>query len=163
MKTMIARIGMPFLLVVFSVAGWGQEYTKLERSKILHFDNESLQEEVKIDVPEEYNYFRIKIQGRFNKGDVLVEWFDPSGELMRDFTIKSGSKGAGEGELQKAGAVAGEMEKAFRDPETGTWVVRVTADHAEGQLRVYSLLISNPRTHLMELEQIEKDTDAHIK
>lgn len=163
MKTLIKKTAaIIILLAIVITVSSGQEYIRLERSKTLQLSKKSEKTEVIIKVTGDYNYVRIKVQGQVHKGDILVELIDPAGEVRRDFTIKTGSAAAQGISLGAKGYVAGEMEKAYRDPENGNWLVRVTPEDAEGQLKVYSLLIYNPRTNLIELEQIEKDTDAHI-
>jgi len=163
MKKLIRNAALPvMMLMAVSVTSSGQEYIKLERSKTLHLDNNSEKTEMPIKVTVEYNYLRVKIQGQIHKGDILIELIDPDGEVQRDFKIEAGSAAAEGIDLGDKGYVASEIEKSYREPERGNWTVRIRAENATGQVRIYSLQIYNPRTNLIELEQIEKDTDEHI-
>lgn len=163
MKTLIKNAAcLIILLLAVSAISSGQEYIKLERSKILHLDNNSENTEVIVRVSNEYNYLRVKIQGQVHKGDILVEFIDPNGEIRRDFKIEAGSAAAEGISLGDKGYVASETEKSYRNPEKGAWIVRLTPENSTGKLRIYSLQIYNPRTDLIELEQIEADTNEHI-
>ena len=164
MKTLIKNAAcLIILLLTANFTGFGQEYIKLERSMILPHDLQSKIDGVLIKVSDEYNYLKVKVQGQVNKGDILVELVDPEGEVRRNFTLKTSSAAIEGIDLGEKGYVAGEMEKSYRNPPTGNWLVRVTYNpEANGKIKVNSLLIYNPRADLIELEQIEKDTDEHI-
>ena len=151
------------LLLGVSVTSSGQEYIKLERSKTLQLSNESSENEIIVKVTDEYNYLRIKTEGEFTKGSILIELIDPSGNISRNFTIDAGNNDSAKVRPDRMGAVSGQMQKAFRNPDKGNWLVRITPGEATGNLRIYSIEIYNPRTDLIELEQIEKDTDEHIR
>jgi len=164
MKTLMKiSVCLIVLLLAVNFNSFGQEYIKLEKSEILPLDHSNKIETWLIKVSDEYNYFKVKIQGQVHKGDILVELVDPDGELKRDFTLKAGSAAKEGIDLGEKGYVAGEMEKSYRNPKTGNWFVRVTYNpESNAKLKIYNLLIYNPRTNLIELEQIEKDTDEHI-
>ncbi|MBN1388596.1 MAG: hypothetical protein JW965_09135 [Bacteroidales bacterium] len=163
MKTLIKNaVCLIILLTAVIVNGSGQEYVKLERSRNLQLNNTSAGQEISINVTDEYNYLRIKVEGQFTMGSLLIELIDPSGNISRNFTIEAGGVNTSDIRADRAGAVSGQMQKAFRNPAEGYWQVRITPRKATGSLRIYSLQIYNPRTDLIELEQIEKDTDEHI-
>ena len=150
------------MMVAGTIAS-GQEYIKLERSKAYELDKVSGKIEFIQKVNEEFNYLRIKTEGKFSRGNILIELIDPSGKLERNFTIEAGNKGVENTRPDRMGAVSGQMQKAFRNPSEGEWLVRISPDEASGSLKIYCIMIFNPRTDLIELEQIEKDTDEHLR
>ena len=70
-------------LFCFVYISYSQEYMKMERKKHLQFENESETTEVKINVTDEYNFFKIGIECFLNAGEMLVELRDPKGNLRR--------------------------------------------------------------------------------
>ena len=164
MKTLMKNsFCLVILLLAANFNSFGQEYIKLERSKTVFLDEESKTAEVFIKVTDEYNYLKVKVLGQIQKGDILVELIDPEGRVRRNFSLETGSAAAQGIDLGEKGYVAGEMEKSFRNPSIGNWHVLLNfSPEASGRIKVYNLLIYNPRTDLIELEQIEKDTDEHI-
>ncbi len=163
MKTLIRNTAcLLIILLAANLTSTGQEYIKLEHSKKLQLNNESSGQIIRINVTDAYNYLRIKVEGQFTMGSLLIELINPSGNISRNFTIEAGGGHTSDIRPDRAVTVSGQMQKAFRNPEKGTWQVRITPKKASGSFRIYSLQIYNPRTDLIELEQIEKDTDEHI-
>jgi len=163
MKTLLKNSAcLIVLLLAASFTGYGQEYIKLERSKTITLSKESRQKMVTVKVDPMYNYLRIKTECELTRGNIMIELVDPSGRLQRNFSIEGGIVKGENIRTDRMGAVAGQMQKAFRNPTEGEWSVRISPGEASCSLRVYCIMIFNPRTDLIELEQIEKDTDEHI-
>lgn len=151
------------LMMAVVLGGSAQEYIKLERSKRLQLEGESKNKDVLIKVDEGFNYLNIKVKGQVEVGNIHIELIDPEGKVRRDFNLEAGKTTDPSNTLSREGSVYGKTEKSFRNPLSGEWFVRVQADNAKGHVKVYSLLIYNPRTDLIELEQVEEDTDEHIR
>jgi len=141
----------------------GQDYTEMERSKILRFENESMQVEVEIKVSEEFNFLVIKIQGSFEKGETLIELFNPNGIKKGHFTIKTETNISKGKNTNITEMVSGKLEKHYRDPLKGDWLIRISPQKAVGYININSTLIYHPRINVLELDQIEDDTKLHVK
>lgn len=165
MKTILKNsFCLIILLLAANFTSYGQEYIKLERSKTIELSKESRQNMFTFKVDPMYNYLRIKTECELTRGNIMIELVDPSGRLQRNFSIEGGIvKNADNIRTDRMGTVAGQMQKAFRNPTEGDWIVRISPGEASVSLRVYCIMIFNPRTDLLELEQIEKDTDEHIR
>lgn len=164
MKKLIKKSVIIFtLLMAVESSSFGQEYIQMERSKIITLSTESDKSEVKIPVSDAYNYLKIKVEGQFKQGDVLIEIVDPNGVIKKDLSIKSEVNDSKGNKSTTRESVNGEMEKTCRNPDKGDWLVRITPKKGVGQIRIYSMHIFNPRTDLLELDQIEKDTNSNFK
>jgi len=168
MKTIIRKAATTLILMtMLGSTIFGQEYARMERIKTLQIEKtankpDAVTNVVEINVTDEFNYLKIKVQGNFDAGEILVEIVDPLGEVKRDFSIKNG-KVVTETGLNMKGVVIAEMERSYRNPVKGKWVVRSTSKKADGKILVYSLQIYNPKADLIELEQIERETDSHLR
>ena len=140
-----------------------QEHAKMERTRNLQFKNESEKAEVKVKVSDEFNFLKINVGCHLKQGDVRVEIFDPSGELKANLKILSESNLTKGKNTTIKESVNGEIEKAYRNPMKGDWIVRVTPENATGNVRINNILIYNPRSGLLELREIEKNTDSNIR
>ena len=95
--------------------------------------------------------------------ELKIEIFDPDGKskghfiIIAEGDISSGNKTIVQSEVN------GEMERHYREPVSGEWKVVFTPKNAVGLARLRTNLIFNPRVDMLEVEQIEEDTDANIK
>ena len=163
MKTLMRIVSTLLAIVVFTGFVHSQEYRKMQLSKQLRFDNETKPAEAKVNVTSDYNYLSIHIASILTEGELKVEIYDPDGKskgyfnIIAEGDISSGSKTIVESEVN------GEMERHYREPIIGDWIVKFTPKNAKGLARLRSNLIFNPRADMLEAEQIEGDTDANIE
>ncbi len=134
-----------------------QEYSRLDREKDLYFDNESETAEVKINVTDEYNFLMISVECFLTSGEMLLELLDPRGNKKSNFTIKTDYNVKSGKNTTVDESVRGNMEKAFRNPIKGDWIVRVKPQKAKGHLKIHSSQIYNPRADMLEVDQIKED------
>jgi len=160
MKNAIKKtFGTAILAMVFGIFSFGQDYLKMEGLKELQFQNETVSADVVIPVTEEYNYLRINVEGYIENGEFLCEIIDPKGEVKRNFSILYYNEDTAGNNTGIQGEVKGEMEKAFRNPDSGKWKVRITPKKAHGQVVVKHILIFNSRADMLELHQIEEESN----
>jgi hypothetical protein len=136
-----------------------KEYTEMENSKTLHFENESTRAEVKIKLTDDFNFMLIQIHGSFEKGETLIELFDPKGDKKGFFTIKTETTITKGKNTTLMEIVHGKLEKHFREPLKGDWLIRISPKNAFGFINVSSTLIYNPQIQVLELDQIKNDTE----
>ncbi len=125
-----------------------EEYTEMESSKTLQFNNESNPAEVKIPVTNDFNLLIIEVHGTFQRGETLVELFDPKGNKKGFFTIKtesSISKGSNTAVMEK---VSGKLAKHYRDPASGDWLIKISPDKAVGYIKINTTLAYRPNTSI---------------
>jgi hypothetical protein len=109
---------------------------KVQRSRILNFNNESKKTEVKVNMTDDYNYISFRIVSFFEKGCVIVEIIDPKGEKQGTCTVKSDDNIiVGENTTTKE-HVSGEITKDFRYPLNGEWIIRVIPTAATGSVQI---------------------------
>ncbi len=144
------------VLAGIGYAGFGQEYTKTESSKSLEFTGESKVAEVTIPVGSEIDLLRFTINTTLKKGKALIEIFDPADEVKGSYRIvaeegvKKGSK------TYVKSNVKGTLERQYRDPATGDWMIKITPKDALGLSEIESVMIHHPKADILEIEQIEK-------
>jgi len=134
-----------------------RDYTEMESSKTLQFENESKQAEVEIHVSDEFNLLLIEVHGSFEKGETLIELFDPNGIKKGYFIIKTEtniSKGKNTTIMEM---VNGKLEKHYRDPIKGNWMIRISPINAVGYININSTVIYHPRMNVLEMDQIKDD------
>lgn len=142
-------------MVIGSSFGFGQELAKVEQNKKIFFDKESKPVEVKINSGEAYNYMRIHIQGYFTSGEAVFELYDPSGKKRGYYIIKTDSE-ISKGENTKVEeSVSASMDKSFRNPERGDWMVKIIPRKGTGRVIIDSHHIFNSQVDVLEIEEIE--------
>lgn len=140
-----------------------QEYALMERSNNLTYNGESNISEIQVSVTDEFNLLTVKVDCKLIEGELLVEVINPNSEVKGNFTvIKSGvfSKG---NNTQSEETVVGQIEKHFRNPIAGIWIIRLSPKNATGSASIYNALIFNQKADLLEIDQIRRDTNANIK
>ena len=135
-KSIKNTISLVAVLFAFSSFCFAQEELSLARSWSLSFDNESEKAEVKVKMTDEYNYMKFIVNSSFTKGKMLVELIDPNGKKQGNFTVKAyGEIKKGKNTNSKS-RVAGNMQKAFKHPLIGTWIIRAIPSSATGELQI---------------------------
>jgi len=162
MKNTIRITCLIFLLVGLNIISLGQDYLKLERNYSIAFNNESVPTEFEVDFTNEYNFLSFKITGELSEGQLLIELIDPKKNLVRSCSVVTVAPSKqGEMTLYKE-YVQAKLEKSVREPIVGIWLVRITPLNAKGRTRMHTILVQNPRAHLLEQNQIVGDTDLYI-
>jgi hypothetical protein len=151
--------GIKTLIIIASLffAGnaFGQEYSKLASEKSISFDNESESTKVEIGVEEKYSYLQFQIHCRLQAGAVKILLLNPKGVEKGEIAVKAENDNISKGKNTTVlEVVSGEMEKVFRDPLAGDWIVKVMPANAVGEIRIQSVRIYNPKSDLLETEQI---------
>lgn len=133
----------------------GQESIKLEKTKEFSFDGETTPSAVKFNVSEEYNYLKVNIDCNLFSGIAAIELIDPNGKKQGIYTVKS-EDNIVKGEKTKVGESAqGNMQKMFRHPLKGDWLIRVDPIKAKGSVRINIVQMMEPRIDLVELTEVE--------
>ncbi len=167
MEKKIRIISIMIILLVISSIGLAQEapkanssqgYSKLERSNSLLFKNESKISEVQVSISDEYNFLSLNIVCSLTAGELLVEVVNPKGEIKGNYTVINNSVITMGKNTESKETVNGQMEKRFRNPSIGNWIVRVKPKNATGSAKIFSTLIHHPKADYMEWEQIRRDT-----
>jgi hypothetical protein len=160
--TQSMKTAFVILLMIICNVNFGQEYIKLERKKSIMFADESKVAEVKINVTEEYNFLKIQIVSFLQRGEASFEIINPKGEVKGKYSIVAGEdKDIVKGENTHVESLAsGEMERAYRNPEKGDWIVRIIPKRATGKTDIDSRLVFHPKADLLENDQIEDDSDS---
>ena len=159
-KSIRKSFGTALLLVALVSGSFAQDYYKMEGSKLFQLKQESSPSIALINVSEGYNYLKIHVVGIIQTGQIQCEILDPAGEVKRTFNIICSDeviKGENTGYQSD---VKGEMEKAFRNPALGKWEIRVIPKNAVGDVRIKHVLISHPKADMLELYQIEEETNS---
>lgn len=130
------RISVSLLVVVmaFSSFCFGQDQQKVQKTKMIHFTNESVKTEVKLNLKETISYFEIKIECRLDQGQASIEIIDPNGKVKGKYSIKtesSISKGKNTKITERAN---GSIIKRFSNPSKGNWQVKLVPERATGNV-----------------------------
>jgi len=161
MKNTIRKsFGTLLILLTLTGGSFAQDYLKMEGSKIFSFKHESSASTALVNVTSDYNYLKIHVEGFVQTGEILCEIIDPTGEVKRTFNLICDDEVIKGQDTGYSSVVKGEMEKAFRNPASGKWKVRVTPKNAQGQIEIIHVLISHPKADVLELYQIEADTKS---
>jgi hypothetical protein len=164
MKTLIKITAILFVsMLAISSTCFSQEYIKMERQKHLRFEKESETLEVKIKVTDEYNFFKVKIECTVTEGEIQLELLDPKGNLKGNFTIKTDSNLKTGKRTTVEESVRGSLEKTFRYPLIGDWIIKIKPNEAKGDMSIGSLLYYHPKADMLEMEQIEEDLKSKME
>lgn len=163
MKNLIKITSLILLLVGLNGISFGQDYFKVERNSPITFDNESDTVVFKIDCTDEYNFLSVQIESQLNQGQLMIELIDPKSNLIGNYTIITMSPSEHGKMVDYKEKVQGKLEKSIREPFIGSWLVRIIPVGALGKTTINYTLAQNPRAHLLELNQVIQDIDAHMK
>jgi hypothetical protein len=122
-----------------------QETLSIQRSRRFDFDDESTVAETKIKATDEYNALLIAVATSLNQGSIVVDILDPKGVKQGTFTLVADEPSVVGGKTKYTGSVAGQMQKQFRFPIKGEWIIRATPTTAKGfvDLRIEQRFIPN--------------------
>ncbi len=172
MEKKIRIISLMIILLMISSIGLAQEapkvnssqgFSKLERSNSLLFKNESKISEVQVSISDEFNFLSLQIECTLTAGELLVEILNPKGEIKGNYTVINNSVITKGKNTESKETVNGQMDKRFRNPKVGDWIVRVKPKNATGTVKISSNLIFHPKADYMEWEQIRRDTRPNNK
>lgn len=155
-NAIIILIQMSFFAAL-CLTSYSQEYIIKDQLKSFSLDGEKKTAEVMVKVSDGYNYLKIKVVGHIKKGEILVELIDPLGELRKNMTVISGPLNWVKFPRY---LVQGVLEQVYRNPVTGNWSIRIFSIEAEGEVKIFNKLIYNPGSDLLDLDQIEMETNS---
>jgi len=138
MKKLIILIVSVFLLVPMTNA---QEKTAFNTARNLKLENESKEQQISIDVSDEYDTFALSIDSNIHEGKLSIEIFDPSGEKQGNFSIGCQVGGANNPTTKEV--VQGQFRKTFQKPKKGKWVVKIIPQNAHAQINITVTQIQN--------------------
>jgi hypothetical protein len=153
-------ISLILVLILTNTLILAQEYKKVDQSNTIVFDDASKISETYVNVSDDFNFLALNIECKLTAGSLSVELINPKGDVKGNFTIivVSDRKNA-----QSEEGGNGQIEKNFRNPITGNWLIRFKPKNASGSAKIFSTLIYNQRVDILELDQIIDDTNSNIK
>lgn len=160
MKKGVQFTSLMIVLILTSTISFAQEYIKMDRSNKITFEKSSKISETYVNVRDDFNYLSLNIECSLTKGKFIVEVINPDGEVKDEFTVIV--KPQGNNTLGEERGF-GQIDKKFRNPTVGYWLVRIKPTNASGTAKIFSTLIYNQRIDLLELEEILEDTQSNLK
>lgn len=114
-----------------------QESSSYKVNRRIRFLGNSEVEEITMDVPPETIRFSLDIMGNIIEGKFVVEIIDPDGNKKGNFSLSTQlTSGANE-------EVNGHFEKYLNDPQSGTWIIKITPTKANGEIQIRSSFIES--------------------
>lgn len=114
-----------------------REQLKINRASSLRFDNESEKSEVKINMTADYNFLQIQIASNFESGKMTLELIDPKGEKRGSFNLITDDPIVVKGKnTTSREMVSGNLNKEFRNPLAGEWIIRAIPVDATGSINI---------------------------
>ena len=141
MKKMVKLVSAT-LLAMFIFAGFamGQnESTLIKLNRNIRLNGDSEKEEVKVEVNEKTKLFILKIRSDIRAGALTIEISDPNGEKKGNFSVGSQLNMTiknSKGENSKKETVHGEINKIFKEPLTGNWIIKIIPSKSHGIVRI---------------------------
>jgi hypothetical protein len=113
-----------------------KDQVSIQRKASLRFSGETKVSEAKIKMTGDYNYLMIALHGGLMSGSVTVEMIDPKGEIRGKFSLKTDDLVITGDKTSIQQMVNGDMQKDFRMPLSGEWIIRATGATAEGVIEI---------------------------
>jgi hypothetical protein len=141
MKKMAKLVSATFLaMLIFAGYAMGQnENTLIKLNRNIRLNGDSEKEEVKVEVNEKTKLFFLKIRSDIRAGALTIEISDPNGEKKGNFSVGSqinmSMKNRKE-EDSKSETVHGEINKIFKEPLTGNWIIKIIPAKSHGIVRI---------------------------
>ena len=134
----IAIAGLVFALSSFSL--FAQDNALILRHSIT-INEKSLAQTTKVEIAGEVEKLKIEVMCSLEKGEVIIELFDPEGKRQGKFTLGSKTNlGNQTGDTNKDGMYMedGKLEKLVTNPVNGDWIIKITPTKASARLSVRS-------------------------
>lgn len=137
LKILVAAllIGIPCLDAL------GQENALNLRSSLTLNENSTAQT-VKVEVVGEVENLKIEILCSLEKGEVIIELFDPEGKRQGKFTLGSktnvGESQQTDGKSDSKNMEDGKLEKLVANPVNGDWLIKITPTKTKARLSIRS-------------------------
>ena len=93
-------------------------------------DNESIE----LDVSKDIKCLMIGVGSTIESGSLTMEIFDPKGDKQGNFSVESQISSS----AKKKEKVCGQLNKTFKDPMPGTWVVKLKPKKVTGTISILS-------------------------
>jgi len=132
-----------------------QELISLQKNKELHFNEETTPSAVKFNVSAEYNYLRVNIDCSLFSGIIAIELIDPNGKKQGIYTVKTEDNIRKGNKTQVNEKAQGNMQKMFRNPLKGDWLIFVDPIKATGNVKINIIQQIDPRIDYIELHEVE--------
>ena len=113
-----------------------QESLSIIRHRRFQFDDESTIAETKIKATDEFNTLLISIATGLDKGTIIVDILDPKGVKQGSYTLVADEPTVVGGKTKYSGSVNGQIQKQFRYPMKGEWIIRATPTNAKGSVNI---------------------------
>lgn len=144
MKTLITF----FLLLIFTFdpsATIGQttnlktssDETLVQISRMINLENDSKDEEISLEVKQNGVRLDININARLFQGKIDIEVYSPSGEKTWNLTVGNQT------DSYRSEQVSGTITKRMKDPNPGTWVLKLKPENATGSVNIDSRTTEN--------------------
>ncbi len=141
MKKMVKLVSATLLaILIFAGFAMGQnENTLIKLNRNIRLNGDSEKEEVKVEVNEKTKLFILKIRSDIRAGALTIEISDPNGEKKGNFSVGSqlnmSMKNRKEKNSKKE-TVHGEINKIFKEPLTGNWIIKIRPSKSHGIVRI---------------------------
>lgn len=130
-----------FLVAMFwaSSLALSAQTNELNLQHSLKLNEKSVEQSIKVDVAGDVESLKIDIRCSLEKGEVIIELYDPEGKRQGKFTLGSktniGSQADADGknDVQRED---GKLEKIVSNPVNGNWVIKITPTKTKAQVSI---------------------------
>ncbi len=114
-----------------------------QTSKSINLDNSSKNESVIIAVTEEVMCLNIGISSNISSGALTMEIYNPNGDKQGNFSVESELNSSSSNGGKSSETVCGQLNKTFKEPMKGDWVVKLKPKKVTGKIQIHSHQASN--------------------
>lgn len=138
---------MTFCIFLISYAGWSQKEVKdvpassqasntnVNLQRDIKLERNSDHEEVILNVDEDVEKFELVIISSVDAGHLKIDVYDAQGGKQGTFSMGTQLKS------KKSERVSGNINKSWKDPQSGDWKVSITPTDATGTIKIQTRFI----------------------
>ncbi len=109
-----------------------------QTSKSINLESSSKNESVKISVQEDVEHLNIGVSSSISSGALTMEIYNPKGDKQGNFSVESELNSSSSDGGKSSESVCGQLNKSFKDPMKGDWVVKLKPKKVTGKIQIHS-------------------------
>ncbi|GAB5399849.1 MAG: hypothetical protein Aureis2KO_14340 [Aureisphaera sp.] len=114
-----------------------------QTSKSIDLEDSSKNESVKISVSEDLMCLNIGVSSNISSGTLTMEIYNPNGDKQGNYTVASEFNSSSSNGGKSTETVCGQINKTFKEPMKGDWVVKLKPKKVTGKIQIHSHQASN--------------------
>ncbi len=117
---------------------WKHNCSMVTTSKSITLESSSKNEAITIPVDNETGCLSIGVSSSISSGSLTLEIYNPDGDKEGNFSVSGDDNSSSSNEASMTTSVCGQLNKTFKEPMKGDWVVKLKPKKVTGKIQIHS-------------------------